>query len=72
MRLKVSNLCALAVVAGALGGCADGPLEGGGADATSRRTVSDPVLGVELSYPERWSVVRDPYLFDTYGLTLVE
>lgn len=34
--------------------------------------LADDVLGVELSVPARWQVVRDPYLFETHGFVLAE
>ncbi|HEV2734003.1 MAG TPA: M23 family metallopeptidase [Longimicrobiaceae bacterium] len=72
MKSKTLNLSALGMLAIALGGCADGPLEGGAGGTGPRQSVEDAVLGVSLSYPEGWSLARDPYLFETYGFTLLE
>lgn len=33
---------------------------------------ADDVVGVELRVPKGWSVVPDPYLWDTYGIVIAE
>lgn len=34
--------------------------------------VDDPVVGVALTYPDRWQLVRDPVLWGTHGFVLTE
>jgi murein DD-endopeptidase MepM/ murein hydrolase activator NlpD len=50
-----------------LGACGEEPKAGEPAAAESRSTISDEVVGVALSMPRGWSVMRDPVLFDTHG-----
>ncbi|HEX6291548.1 MAG TPA: M23 family metallopeptidase [Herpetosiphonaceae bacterium] len=67
-RLPRSRLLVLLVAL--LSGLALAPAVTSAALSPDRQQLSDPVLGLTLSYPASWSVVHDPYLFPTYGFIL--